>query len=255
MKAGPRRLHVITWGCQMNVYDSGADGRCAGAARLCAGAGAGRRRHGHPQHLPHPRQGGREGVLRARPAAPAEGAARGGWRADDPGGRRLRRAGRGRGDPGPRAVRRYRAGAADLSPAAGDGGARGPGRRRGDRDRFSGRGQVRLPAGRGGAAGNHRVPDDPGGLRPVLQLLRRALHTRRRDEPAGGGGDRRGAAAGGAGGARDHAARPERQRLAWRGARRRHLGTRPPAAGTGGPARACCGCATPPRIRATWTMR
>src|SRR6516162_303136 len=22
MEAGPRRLHVITWGCQMNVYDS-----------------------------------------------------------------------------------------------------------------------------------------------------------------------------------------------------------------------------------------
>jgi tRNA-2-methylthio-N6-dimethylallyladenosine synthase len=22
LEAGPRRLHVITWGCQMNVYDS-----------------------------------------------------------------------------------------------------------------------------------------------------------------------------------------------------------------------------------------
>ena len=36
--ATPRkRLHVITWGCQMNVYDSAPDGRRAGAAGLCPG--------------------------------------------------------------------------------------------------------------------------------------------------------------------------------------------------------------------------
>ena len=57
----------------------------------------------------------------------------------------------------------------------------------------------------------------------------------------------------GAGRARDHAARPERQRLAWRGAGRRHLGPRPAAARTGRHCRACCGCATPRRTRATWT--
>ena len=61
------------------------------------------------------------------------------------------------------------------------------------RDRFPRRGQIRLPAGCRGATGDHRVPDDPGGLRPVLQLLRRALHARRRAEPPGGGSDRRGA--------------------------------------------------------------
>ena len=48
---------------------------------------------------------------------------------------------------------------------------------------------------------------------------------------------RRGAAAGRAGRARDHAARPERQRLAWRGAGRRHLGARAAAARAGGAAR------------------
>ena len=87
--------------------------------------------------------------------------------------------------------------------------------------------KVRPPAGCRRAAGADRVPDHPGGLRQVLQLLRRALHARRRSEPAGGGRARRGAAAGGAGRARDHAARPERQCLARRRpptARRRSLG-------------------------------
>ena len=106
-----------------------------------------------------------------------------------------------------------------------------------------------------GATGDHRLPDDPGGLRPVLQLLRGALHARRRAEPAGSGGDRRGAAAGGAGRARDHAARPERQCLARRGAGRRHLGSRAGCCASWRNCPACCGCATPRRIRATWTMR
>ena len=52
-----------------------------------------------------------------------------------------------------------------------------------DRDRFPGRGQVRPPARRGRTAGGHRLPDHPGGLRQVLQLLRRALHPRRRAKP------------------------------------------------------------------------
>ena len=117
-------------------------------------------------------------------------------------------------------------GPADLSPAAGNGRARGRARGgRGDRHRFPGRGQVRPPA-RGGArrSGVDRLPDHPGRLRQVLQLLRRALHPRRRAEPPGGRGAGRGAPAGRAGRARDHAARPERERLARRGAGRRAPG-------------------------------
>ncbi len=58
-----------------------------------------------------------------------------------------------------------------------------------------------------------RLPDDPGGLRQVLHLLRRALYARRRVLAPRGGGGGRGAAACGAGRPRDHAARAERQRL------------------------------------------
>src|SRR5262249_9605852 len=62
----------------------GAPGRCAGPTRLSPRRGARERGYGDPQHLPHPREGRGESVLRARPAqipAEAEGA---GWRADDP---------------------------------------------------------------------------------------------------------------------------------------------------------------------------
>ena len=52
--------------------------------------------------------------------------------------------------------------------------------RRGDRHRFPGRAKIRFPAGGVGAAGAERVPDHPGGLRQVLQLLRGALYARRR---------------------------------------------------------------------------
>ena len=130
----------------------------------------------------------------------------------------------------------------------------GPRRRRGDRDRFPGRGQVRLPARRGGAAGDHRVPDDPGGLRQVLQLLRRALHARRRDQPARGRGDRRGAAAGRRR-ARARSRCSGQNVNAWHGEApgRRHLGPRPAAARAGRRCPACCACATPRRTRATWT--
>ena len=54
------------------------------------------------------------------------------------------------------------------------------GRRRGHRNGFPARGQVRPSARAVGAARRHRVPDGAGGLRQVLQLLRRALHARRR---------------------------------------------------------------------------
>ena len=44
-----------------------------GAGRLCRNRDGRRRRSHHPQHLPHPREGGGEGLFRARPHAPLEG--------------------------------------------------------------------------------------------------------------------------------------------------------------------------------------
>ena len=64
---------------------------------------------------------------------------------------------------------------------------------------------------------------------------------------------RRGAAAGGAGRARDHAARPERQCLAWRGARTAAPGASGGCCASWRRCPACCACATPRRTRATWT--
>jgi hypothetical protein len=70
-------------------------------------------------------------------------------------------------------------------------------------------------------SGTSAFVSDHGGLFQVLQLLRRALHARRRDlAPASTdvlGGNRR---AGGAGRGRGDAARPERERLARRDGRR-----------------------------------
>ena len=58
-----------------------------------------------PQHLPHPRKGGREGLFRARPHAADQGR-RGGARAHrDHRGHRLRRPGGGRGDRAPAPAR------------------------------------------------------------------------------------------------------------------------------------------------------
>ena len=48
-----KRLHVITWGCQMNVYDSGRMSDVLAPLGYAAGRHARRRRHGDPQHLPH----------------------------------------------------------------------------------------------------------------------------------------------------------------------------------------------------------
>ena len=250
---GRKRLHVITWGCQMNVYDSGRMADVLAPLGYAPADRARRRRHGDPQHLPHPRQGGREGVLRTRPPAPAEGGARGAGRrmilavagcvAQAEGAEILARAPYVDIVLGPQTYHRLPEMVARAAPR----------RRRGDRHRFPGRGQVRPPARQRRAAGRHRVPDHPGRLRQVLQLLRRALHARRRAEPPGRRRPGRGAAPGRAGRARDHPARAERQRLA-----RRRRRTAAPGASAGCCARwrrspACCGCATPPRIRATWT--
>ena len=100
--------------------------------------------------------------------------------------------------------------------------------------------------------GHHRVPDHPGRLRQVLLLLRRAVHPRRRAVPPASRGARRGAAAGGAGRARNHPARPERERLARRGAGR-HSRRSAGWSGHWRTSRGCCASATPPRTRATWT--
>ena len=255
LEAGPRRLHVITWGCQMNVYDSapmadvlaplgyapapvpeGADMVILNTCHIRDKAAEkvfselGRLRRLKEQRAA---DGGRMILAVAGCVAQAEGA------------EILARAPYVDIVLGPQTYHRLpemvaraaRAGGAVIEtdfPAE---------------DKFD-----HLPDAVG-AAGGHRVPDHPGGLRQVLQLLRRALHARRRAEPAGGGGARRGAAAGRAGRARDHAARPERQRLAWRGAGRRRLGPRPAAAASWRNCPACCGCATRRRIRATWTTR
>ena len=90
-----------------------------------------------------------------------------------------------------------------------------------------------LPDARG-VAGGDRQPHHPGRLRQVLLLLRRALHARRRSLAPGGAGDRRGQAHGGPGHARNRAARAERERLSWRGAGRENL---VPGAAAGGAGR------------------
>ena len=74
MRDVTKRVFIKTYGCQMNVYDS------ARMAELLAPLGFARARDsrgcrsGDPEHLPHPRKGGRKGVFRARPAAAPEGA-------------------------------------------------------------------------------------------------------------------------------------------------------------------------------------
>jgi hypothetical protein len=66
--APTKRLFIKTYGCQMNVYDSE---RMADVLRPLGYAvtdDARRRRPRHPEHLPHPREGRREGLFRTRPA-------------------------------------------------------------------------------------------------------------------------------------------------------------------------------------------
>ena len=122
--------------------------------------------------------------------------------------------------------------------------------------RVSARGQVRQPAGPLPAShpGARRfgLRHRPGGLRQVLHLLRRALYARRRAVAAGDEDRRRGRAAGAGRRARGHADRPERQRLSRQRARRR--ARRGSAACSSGwrRCRALRACATPPAIRATW---
>jgi hypothetical protein len=69
-------------------------------------------------------------------------------------------------------------------------------------------------------ARRHRLRHGAGGLRQVLCLLRRALHTRRRGLAAGRAHHGRSARLAEAGVRETHADRPERQRLPWRGSGR-----------------------------------
>ena len=147
-----------------------------------------RGRRPHPsQHLPHPREGGREGLFRSRPAARPEGAR-------DPDlqdrRRRLRGPGRGRRDPAPRSPSSTSSSARRATTACPSWMAT---RRRtaasADRHRFPRGRQVRPPRrppeGRPRADG---LPHRAGRLRQVLHLLRRPLHPRRRSQPPGRAG-------------------------------------------------------------------
>ena len=211
------RVHVRTFGCQMNEYDSA---RMADVLRESGGLRADRRAGGGgpaaAEHLLGAREGAGEGLLAARPVAIAEARAA----------RRDHRRGRLRGEPGrrghhrPRAVRRPRVRPADAAPPARHDHAVEARRtlRRGrelPRDR-----EVRPPA-RAAGRGRHRVRLGDGGLQQVLHVLRGSLHARRRSEPPARAGHGRGARARAPGRVRDHAARPERQCLSRRAARRR----------------------------------
>ena len=66
-----KKVHIRTYGCQMNVYDCERMADVAGARGLRADRPSRGRRPGHAEHLPHPREGRREGLFRARPAAAA----------------------------------------------------------------------------------------------------------------------------------------------------------------------------------------
>ena len=213
--AGQKKLFVKTYGCQMNVYDSERMTAALGAQGYCRRRSSARGRGSHPaQYLPHPREGGREGLFRARPAAPAEGAQSrscgSASRAASPR-RRARRSWRGRRWSISWSGRRPTTGCRRCI-------ARRDAGERPVETEFPAGGQVRSPAAgppRPARAGG--VPDGAGGLRQVLRLLRGALYPRRRGFAAGGAGRGRSARAGGARRGGDHPARAERQRLSRRG--------------------------------------
>ena len=252
-----KKLYVKSYGCQMNVYDSASYGGHAGARGLCRDRDAGRRRPHHPQHLPHPREGGREGLFRARPHARAEGGraprdgrdvtiAVAGCVAQAEGEEIIRRAPAVDLVVGPQSYHRL----PELL-------ARAARRRDGRRHRFPVEDKFDHLAAPSRAAIRARgvsafvtvqegcdkfctfcvVPYTRGAevSRPVGADRRRSRAARRRRR------------------ARDHAARPERQRLSRRGRGRPRRG-RSAGCCIGSPKfPASRGCATPPAIRATWT--
>ncbi len=190
----------------------GQDGRRAQCRRRPREDRHARRRGRHPvQHLLGAREGAGEGVLRPRPRARTEGSE------PEPGDRR----GRLRGQPGRRGDRRARAlrgrgvRPADPAPPAADD-RRAPrqrppaGRHQLPRDR-----EVRPPAA-GARRGPERLRVDHGRLQQVLQLLRGALHARRRGLAPARRRAHRSRRPRRPGRARGHPAGPERQRLSRR---------------------------------------
>ena len=166
-------------------------------------------------------------------------------------GRGLRCAGRRRGDPragqpavdivvGPQAYHR-------LPEMLAAERARRPAVRR---NRLSARKKVRPSAAHADEPrAASALPDGAGRLRQVLHFLRRALHARRGVFAARRRDRGRGAAACRRRRARDHAARPERQRLSRRGPDGETWPRR--ACSNGLPTCGSSGCATRPAIRAT----
>ena len=70
---GAGKVFIKTYGCQMNVYDSDRMADILAREGYRGDGPARRRRSRPPQHLPHPREGRREGLFRGRAAAPPEG--------------------------------------------------------------------------------------------------------------------------------------------------------------------------------------
>ena len=183
-----RKLYVKSYGCQMNVYDSHR------MADTLAPEGYVETATPDDADLVilntcHIREKAAEKVYSelGRIRELKETAAGNGRRVHGRG-RRLRRAGRGRGDHPPRAGGRSRGRPAELSPPAGRC-SRAPSTASVGRHRVPGRGQVRASRGaarRGDAhARRHRLRHRAGRLRQVLHLLRRALYARRRGLAAG----------------------------------------------------------------------
>ena len=218
-----KRLYIKTYGCQMNVYDFGPHGgRCWRPSAIA------RRRAAEAADLVilntcHIREKAAEkvfselGALRRLKKAPARGEAAGmivavaGCVAQAEGEEIL----------APRALRRHRARAADLSPPARDGGA---GRARGRRavldTDFPAEAEIRssCPAARGAAGVSAFLTVQEGCDKFCTFCV--VPYTRGAEVLAPRGrGARRGRRPGRGGRARDHAARPERQRLSRRGAR------------------------------------
>ena len=216
---GSRKLYVKSFGCQMNVYDSQ---RMADTL-----APEGYVETGTPDDADliilntcHIREKAAEKVYSelGRMRGLKEAAARRGPRRSHRR-RRLRRAGRGRGNHPPRAGRRSRGRPAELSPSARSACARRA-RRQGGRHRISARRQIRSSrrAERHGDARARRIGlrHRAGRLRQILHVLRRALYARRRNLATGAENRRRSGAARRCRRARNHADRPERQRLSRR---------------------------------------
>ena len=218
MGTTPKKLHIKTFGCQMNAYDSERMAEALADHGYTPTDEFGRGRSRHSQYLPHPREGGREGLFRAWPRTRGEaGAESTRPRHHDRGGR-LRGAGRRKRDPRACASCRSRGRAAKLSRAPGAARPRARWRRARGRHGLSRRRQIPLAAGaadrpRAALSLHHRA----GRLRQVLHVLRGALHARRRIFAPCRGDPRRGREACEVGRARAHPARAECERLsrAW----------------------------------------